>query len=534
MNTGKYLAAACFLIGQALVSASISSAVPQIINYQGYAVDSTGAPLNGNQLVKFTIYDKDSTAIWNSNFNIVPFSAGLFNDNLGEAPHPALPATIWSTDTLLTLGITIGVFPEFTPRTRLVASPFAFEANHSDSSDVSASVDWYNITTVPVGFSDGVDDNTTYAAGTGLTLSGGQFSIPSGGVTSTEILNNTITDTDINASAAIAASKINGTAATLSAANTFSNNNRFNARLNVQNSGGSGIVNIEPPDISTTNTTYGLNVTLQNSLGGVTYGINGSASRTTTGATGGVVTGVQGYGQSDYTFRYGVRGIASSTDTSLTTGNTYGLNGFAFYGLNAYGVYGTASNADFNWAGYFQGNTHITGTLSKAGGSFRIDHPLDPENKILQHSFIESPDMMNIYNGNVSTDADGLAIVTLPDYFDALNKDFRYQLTTIGQFAQAIVETEIESNQFTIRTDKPNVKVSWMVTGIRYDKWAEANRIQVEVDKHESQKGFYLHHEAFGLPVEKSVDRHEILESRKALAESRSNAAKIQNSNEEE
>ena len=47
--------------------------------------------------------------------------------------------------------------------------------------------------------------------------------------------------------------------------------------------------------------------------------------------------------------------------------------------------------------------------------------------------------MMNIYNGNITTDANGEATVALPAYFAVLNKDFRYQLTVIGQFAQAIV-----------------------------------------------------------------------------------------------
>jgi hypothetical protein len=41
-----------------------------------------------------------------------------------------------------------------------------------------------------------------------------------------------------------------------------------------------------------------------------------------------------------------------------------------------------------------------------------------------------------------------------------LNRDFRYQLTVIGTFAQAIVVTEIANGSFSIKTDKPNVKVS--------------------------------------------------------------------------
>jgi hypothetical protein len=150
------------------------------------------------------------------------------------------------------------------------------------------------------------------------------------------------------------------------------------------------------------------------------------------------------------------------------------------------------------------GSVNITGNLSKGSGSFKIDHPLDPANKYLSHSFVESPDMMNIYNGNVTTNARGVATITLPDYFEALNRDFRYQLTVIGQFAQAIVAGKISNNQFTIRTNKPFVEVSWQVTGIRQDAYANAHRISVEEDKGE-QRGTYLHPELFGQPGSKQA-----------------------------
>ena len=143
------------------------------------------------------------------------------------------------------------------------------------------------------------------------------------------------------------------------------------------------------------------------------------------------------------------------------------------------------------------GNVTVTGNLSKGGGSFKIDHPLDPENKYLSHSFVESPDMMNVYNGNVKTDKRGIAVVTLPDYFEALNRDFRYQLTVVGQFAQAIVWRKIQNNHFVIKTDKPRVEVSWQVTGIRHDAYAETHRILVEEDKPAAERGSYLHPEVF-------------------------------------
>src|SRR5207253_7802310 len=149
--------------------------------------------------------------------------------------------------------------------------------------------------------------------------------------------------------------------------------------------------------------------------------------------------------------------------------------------------YGTTNNPS-GYAGLFAGNVHCNGTLSKSAGSFKIDHPLDPANKFLYHSFVESPDMKNIYDGVVTTDKTGHATVTMPDWFEPLNRDFRYQLTIVddgdhGDFVMAKVVSKIVKNQFTIRTSRPGVEVSWQVTGIRHDAFAEAHRIPVEQDK---------------------------------------------------
>jgi hypothetical protein len=162
-------------------------------------------------------------------------------------------------------------------------------------------------------------------------------------------------------------------------------------------------------------------------------------------------------------------------------------------------------NVDKSGNGFFAGNLTVKGNVSKGGGSFKIDHPLDPANKYLSHSFVESPDMMNVYNGNITTDRHGFATVNLPDYFEALNGDFRYQLTVIGQFAQAIVARKISANRFVIRTNKPNVEVSWQVTGVRHDAYANRYRIPVEENKALSEQGYYLHPEVFGQPDSKSI-----------------------------
>jgi hypothetical protein len=148
-------------------------------------------------------------------------------------------------------------------------------------------------------------------------------------------------------------------------------------------------------------------------------------------------------------------------------------------------------------AGLFVGRVRVTGFLSKGGGGFLVDHPLDPANKVLSHSFVESPEMLNVYSGTVTTDQHGSALVKLPHYFEALNRDFRYQLTVIRGFARATIHQEIKGNEFEIKTDAPHVKVCWQVTGVRKDAWAEAHRIVDEEDKPAAQRGRYLHPELF-------------------------------------
>jgi hypothetical protein len=216
---------------------------------------------------------------------------------------------------------------------------------------------------------------------------------------------------------------------------------------------------------------------------------------------------------------YGYGGTAgNSTDTPGPGGLFYGGENFngsgnSGYGVRAVGGYPNGIGIVVNpgefgsIAGLFEGNVEVNGNLSKSSGSFKIDDPIDPANKYLYHSFVESPDMKNIYDGVVVTDGGGHAIVTLPDYFESLNSDFRYQLTVIGQFAQAVVASEIAGGKFEIQTDKGNVKVSWQVTGIRQDAWAVAHRIPNEVEKSDVEKGHYLHPELFGHAGELDINQ---------------------------
>ena len=181
-------------------------------------------------------------------------------------------------------------------------------------------------------------------------------------------------------------------------------------------------------------------------------------------------------------------------------------------------------------AAFFEGDVSVFGNLSKSSGSFKIDHPLDPANKYLYHSFVESPDMKNIYDGVVTLDGNGEAAVQLPDWFDALNKDFRYQLTSIGGPGPNLyISQEVSGNHFAIAGGKPGMRVSWQVTGTRQDAWANAHRIPVEEEKSPQERGYYIAPELFGQAAEKQVTnaRHpEMVRRHKQAVEQSRNAAR--------
>ncbi|MGH9976372.1 MAG: hypothetical protein ACRD8Z_11125 [Nitrososphaeraceae archaeon] len=221
--------------------------------------------------------------------------------------------------------------------------------------------------------------------------------------------------------------------------------------------------------------------------------------------------GVEGRGHT------GVSGNGTSgPSVSGASNDGYGV---ADRSNNSVGVFGTSNKgnaiygrSNIGYAAYLEGNVKITGNLEKAGGSFKIDHPLDPANKYLSHSFVESPDMKNIYDGMVVLDKNGEAYIDLPDWFCALNRNFRYQLTAIGAAGPNLhIAGEIsdcatnnidayaancktkKNYHFKISGGSPGMKVSWNVTGIRKDPWANAHRIPVEEDKPIEEKGHYMY-----------------------------------------
>lgn len=164
------------------------------------------------------------------------------------------------------------------------------------------------------------------------------------------------------------------------------------------------------------------------------------------------------------------------------------------------------------------GNLWIKGKLSKSLTQFKIDHPLDPENKYLVHSGIESDRMRNLYDGRIQLDDDGVGVIDLPDWFDALNTDLCYQLTSVGVPAPDLhVAQELADNSFRIAGGPPGATVCWQVTGVRHDAYAVAEPMVVEEDKPDEEKGTLIHPEAHGDSADKGAFRK--------AGDSKSNAA---------
>jgi hypothetical protein len=235
---------------------------------------------------------------------------------------------------------------------------------------------------------------------------------------------------------------------------------------------------------------------------GTNYGVFGeSKSNGGVGVLGSGTTGVQGNGTAYGFYGGGATGIFGSGTTGVSgNGSMYGVYGSS----SAYGVVGSGTS----YGGYFFGSVHVQGNLSKSGGTFLIDHPQDPANRTLAHAFVEAPEMLNVYSGTATLDARGRATIRLPRYFDALNSDFRYQLTALDAAAPGIhVAKRIERNRFVIAGGVAGQDVSWMVTGVRADAWAKANPVRVERRKRRKDRGKYLNPEVHGQPKSASLHR---------------------------
>jgi hypothetical protein len=481
----------------------VNAAVPNMIYYQGQLTDALGAPLDTMINMTFTIYDDSSggTIWWTETQPGVIVSNGLFTVLLGSVGG-VIVDTVFRDD-FRWLGVQIASDPEITPRTRLVNVPWAYRVSTLDGATGGHVYGWIQLHSEFV-----VGDLMQEGAAGHLYVTNGEapFFIVNGssqqvGIGGTEVEAQFHVETPNRRYAATFASSYPShtthvTHSEYTGTSSFDAAGVYGSSVPVDNFGYGGIFQ------GGYRGAYGsVDPTGDHYYYGVMGDVDGGS-----GSNFGVFGLARGSGSN-----YGLYG--SANDTSGTS--NYGVFGYATDSLTKYGVYGSTGSSTEDYAGYFYGNIHTTGTSTKGGGGSKIDHPLDPANKYLYHSSVESPDMKNVYDGVVILDARGEATVELPDYFEAVNRDSRYQLTAIGVPGPKLyVAEEITDNHFKIAGGASGMKVSWQVTGIRKDSFAEANRIQAEVDKPFQELGTYLHPEAHGLGKEYGIhyEQHKRLE----------------------
>jgi hypothetical protein len=260
-------------------------------------------------------------------------------------------------------------------------------------------------------------------------------------------------------------------------------------------------------------------------LGSSNYGVYGRYHGGNSGRLGTYRSGVYGTSGDDYgvwgesSNGYGVYGWTSSGDGVYgeyvsTSHINYGILGTSSYGVYGGSVSGHAVHGSSigGHAGYFNGDVHITGTLT--GGKTVIDHPLDPENKLLRHNFVESPEHLLIYRGKAHLDGRGEAIVEMSDYFQALTKEDEasIHLTPVGRPFLIGAEWNSGFQSFTIY-GQADREVFWEVLADRDDPVIHQLARPVEEDKGPENKlcdrGELLYPTAYGYRESQGKDYKE-------------------------
>jgi len=526
------------------------SAVPRLIQFDGVVTDAAGKPASGRVMVTFSLYQfqEGGKPLWSETQSLAADSQGHFNAYLGAASPAGIPLDLFSTGAARWLGVQAelpGAAEQ--PRVLLVGVPYALKAADAETlggKPASAYVLSESQPAALSGAANGVAPETRSSAKSPagaaksnalppLSGSGTANFIPiwnsSSNLGNSNMYQNSSKFVGVNTTSpqgqldSVTTSKwaiigdakgsSSGTAGVLGVGDSTTvanvgveglSHSASGVGGDFQNTAGGDLIHAEGANgvrILTVNSGQGdtgtpmLNVAppFVDSASDAIVGLGGGPGYATSGNGGVFYGGVNG---NYIPPGFGVVANGGNNNDSLTVSGD-GL--LAIPGEDCCGG-GTG------YAAVFDGQTEVAGTLSHTAGSFKIDHPLDPANKYLYHSSVESPDMMNIYNGVAVLDGSGAAVVQLPEWFEALNSDYRYQLTAIGAAAPNLhIAQEVANHRFSIGGGSAGLKVSWQVTGIRRDAWANAHRIPVEAPKRGAERGHYVHPELFGAPPEASI-----------------------------
>jgi hypothetical protein len=469
--------------------------VPRKISFQGVLTDTVGNPRpDGTYSLTFRIYEASTgnPPLW-SEARTVSLKRGLLSVLLGETTP--IPDAL-KFDRPYWLGIQLGSSAELSPRTELTAVGYSFRSVRADTAQVAKDI----APGTAVRVVNGITDEVTLVPGSNVSINqiGNTLRISAGGGGGS--LRFPIADTSASDEAVLA----------------LTNTGYGGAISGESKQGGIGVSG-QSNYIAVSGYSTGA-TGVQG--GGPTRGVYG-LSDLGTGVEGGhtlqsgTSPGVYGWSASQENDAIGILGEITSPSAGFGSIAVKGVNrGMAFADI---GVWGEATGKGFGVLGIMTSGTGFavfaSGRIGSSGSQlFRIDHPQDPTGKYLLHYSAESPDVLNMYTGNVVTDATGYATIALPDYFGEINKDPRYTLTVINEgaadFVQTMVVQKIRNNSFVIRTSKPAIEVSWEVKAVRNDLWIRASGAPVQLEKQGLERGKYQHPELYGMPKEMGMNYH--------------------------
>lgn len=479
---------------------------PQMMTYQAVIRDAGGS-LISNSTIGFEfnilqgspggsqVFTETNTATTNDN-GLLTYEIGsslTMNVNWGNGPHfleanidPTGGSNYTITSTTQLLSVPYSLYAEEAALATNVVNDNVDDAD----SDPANELQTLSVSGVDLTLSNG---NTVALPSTGNTLdqaydqggagTGRFITVDAGEVELTTATTSGIAlrVENTNTGTAMLADATN-TANTFSTIQSSTNSNSSAASAIIGNSNGAawGVSGQVQATASAESAVYGSNLRTTGGYGVYGIGVNG-------------VVGETNYSQGNAIW-------GENYDAVAPLGNGIGVAGKGYYGVigedrylgSVTGAYGVFSN----------GNFAATGTKS-----FIIDHPSNPENKFLRHFSTESNEVLNIYRGNAVFNENGEAIITLPEYYDDINKNPSYNLTPVGGFAQLYVKEEISGGTFIIGGGTVGQKVSWTIYAERNDRYLQEYPAQrdVELEKREGQKGTYLMPQLYGQPTEKAM-----------------------------